>query len=54
MIRPGVSSLIPKQKYKACNGARQALQGTKNFNFKSQKNKTLLVTFFDGQGILNK
>jgi hypothetical protein len=37
--RPGVSSMILKQKDKAWNGASQALQDTKNFYFKSQKTK---------------
>jgi hypothetical protein len=36
-MRPGVSSMIPKQKDKAWNGASQAHQDTKNFYLKSQK-----------------
>jgi hypothetical protein len=36
-MRPGVSSMIPKQNDKAWNGARQAFQDTKNFDFKSQE-----------------
>jgi hypothetical protein len=31
--------MIPKQKDKAWNGARQVLQDTKNLDFKSQKTK---------------
>jgi hypothetical protein len=33
----GVSSMIPKQKYKAWNGAQQAPQDKKNFDFKKKK-----------------
>jgi hypothetical protein len=39
---------------KAWSGARQAFQDTKNFDFKNQKNKVILVTFFYSQGNIHK
>jgi histone-lysine N-methyltransferase SETMAR len=46
--------MIPKQKDKAWSGTRQAPHETRNFDFKSQKNKVMLVTFFNSQGIIHK
>jgi Tfp pilus assembly ATPase PilU len=53
-MRPGVLSMIPKQKGKAWNDTHQALQKTIHFYFKSQKNKVAMVIFFNRQGIIHK
>jgi histone-lysine N-methyltransferase SETMAR len=49
-MRPGVSSLIPKQ----MNEAFAKLPNTQHISRSNVKNEVLLVTFFESQGIIHK
>jgi type IV secretory pathway VirB9-like protein len=49
-MRPGASSMIPKQ----INEALAKLSKTQYISLSKVKNKMMLVTFFESQGIIHK
>jgi hypothetical protein len=53
-MKPGVSSMIPRQMTKHGMVFAKLSPRHKKFRFKKSKNKVMLATFFDSQGIIHK